>query len=400
MERNDSAPQKQGLEAAIDFARNRDIQGARAALGLEQPFTDDELMHALAFLHQGIQLLISQQPQAAVAPLREALPVVDASQDEDAKSVIRTLLHFAEGLDALMQGDAHRAAQLLNVSRAAAERTAFLIPEFEMLVYSSKALSQVALARAHLNGANRSAAEEALGNARQVHDSWLNKLDPTDPAHLPAFAEIYGTRLEVAMAFVQFDLMALDLEAIDKRLAMTRQDIAQLEGLLGQLPAGPIWALAGTYPAVIRSIETQHHSLRVILVEHRPFHREEVEALVAVNQQLFQARQTAQASGERGRGVCQMIAILEQLQRNLLVLGQTATRDFGRFSGPISLGSLILLMIVLHLTVRPSGLEALMYFFGGLILALIVGFGFGALRFQPLLKMFADALGERRGQKE
>ncbi len=87
--------------------------------------------------------------------------------------------------------------------------------------------------------------------------------------------------------------------------------------------------------------------------------------------------------------------IAGNLQQNLLQIGKTATQDFGRFNGVVSLSAFISLYLLAHFTLRPARYQGAPSFVGALILSLIVGFGYGALRFRPLLKLFADAMRER-----
>ena len=80
----------------------------------------------------------------------------------------------------------------------------------------------------------------------------------------------------------------------------------------------------------------------------------------------------------------------------MLRYGEAATQDFGRFSGIVSFASLVILILILYVTVKPSGYTGVLYYFGALIISLITGFGFGALKFKPLLKIFSDAINKKQ----
>jgi hypothetical protein len=300
----------------------------------------------------------------------------------------------------LFSGDAHRAAELLNVSTEAAERIAFFIPGFEIAALDFKAISLIAVARAQMNATNIAAAEEAFGAARNIYDELLNKLDPNNKQHAIAFAEVYGTRFEMAFSFITvMDIGAMDIGMFKKRLLSCKSDVEKLKRILCELPEGPISSMMSAYPITFVALEGICRSLEIVALERRPFAKEEAQTLVRVDEKLFRARQMAETMGDRSRAFLYQIDRLRKLQQNLLLAGKAASKDFGRFGGTVSLVALIALMVVLHLTVKPTGFEAILFFMGSLILSLIVGFGFGALKFQPLLKIFSDAMRENTNKK-
>ena len=85
----------------------------------------------------------------------------------------------------------------------------------------------------------------------------------------------------------------------------------------------------------------------------------------------------------------------------LLHIGQKAgKKDFGRFGGMVSLVGILVLHFAVHFTVQPTGLQAIWYFLGEVIVGLVVGFGYGALKFKPLLSLYADTIQAKSKRKE
>ena len=387
---------ERGLETALALVRKRDINGARIALGISEEFTDNQLIEALIALDKGIKLFRNQKHMAALEHFQMALPIVEASDDEEAKFIILILSKFAEGLSALFSGNAHSATELLNVSSEAIERISFFMPEFKIASFSYKAASLIAIARSHLNAGDITSAEKVFGEVRNVHDELLKQLDPGEDEHAPAFAEVYGTRLELTFLFIiMMDLPSFNISMWKKRLEISRSDVESLERFIDRVPKGQIQILLSQYPIIFSVLENLHGSIELATLKRRPFNKDEVKALVNVDTELFNSRQLIQKCGERGRGLLIQIDLLRRLQQNILQIGKAATQDFGRFSGLLSFASFILLIVIMHVTVRPTGYLGTIYYFGALILSLIVGFGYGALRFQPLLKIFADAMQKK-----
>lgn len=395
---NDKALTKErGIDSAISCAKVGDVRGARIAIGLSGNITDDEVIDALIELEKAFDLFRNQKHIEAHQYFQKTLPLLEASDDEEAKHMISTLSRFAEGLSALFSGNAHLATELLNVSSDAIEKISFFFPEFKIASFSYKAASLIALSRTYINAADITSAEKAIGEARNVHDELLKHLDPINNDHALAFSEVYGTRCEVAFSFIaSMDLPSLDLDKWKKRLENSKNDIELLKQFINKVPKGPIQNLLSQFPILFSAFEQLHQSLEIVTLKRRPFKKEEIKNLVNVDETLFRARQVILKCGERGRGLLFIIDQLTRLQQNMLRYGEAATQDFGRFSGIVSFVSLVILILILYVTVKPSGYTGVLYYFGALIISLITGFGFGALRFKPLLKIFSDAIKKKR----
>jgi hypothetical protein len=393
---NEPAVNEKGLNAAFDLAKNHDIDGARAALDVPDEFTDDQLVEALIGLDKGIDLYRNQKQIEALGCFKNAMPIVEASDDEEAKFVIPMLCRFAEGLSALFGGNAVLAGELLNIGSNDIERMSFFVPELKAASFSYKALSLIALARSHLNAADIPAAEKVFGEVREVHDELLKHLDPADDGDSIGFAEVYGTRLELVFLYIiGIDLPSLNLSKWKERLKISKSDKELLEQYIDKIPKGQIQTLLSLYPDIFSVLEDLQRSLEIATIKRRPFNKDEVNALVDVDKKLISARQLVQKSGKRGQGLLFQIDQLSRLQQNILLIAKAATQGFGRFSGLLSFASFVLLIVIMHFTVNPVGYAGTLYYFGALMLSLIVGFGFGALKFQPLLKLFSNALHEK-----
>jgi len=393
MSQPDAESQK-GLFLAFELAMINDIAGARKELGTLAQFTDDQLLEGLISLKKGLDLFNDQKQVEALEHLQAGLPLVMASDDDEAKLIVPVLSQFSEGIDALFRGDAHTAANLLNVSADTVDRIAFFMPNFKYLSLSMKAASLIAVARSYMNAADMEAAEKFFAEATEVHDELLTCLDKENADHLMGFGEVYGTRLEMSFTFIMsVDLPALDLDMWKKRLDMSVDDCSLLKQILDQMPRGRITSLLSQYPVIHEALRTLHDSLEAVILNQRVLTELEVKTLVNVDNSLFTSQQIAQKIGERGKGVLYQIKLMRRLQKNALEIGNTtASKDFGRYSGVVSGIAFIVLIIVMHLTVQPTGWNGLYYYLGGLLLALVVGFGYGALKFKPLLKIFSKAI--------
>lgn len=389
-----TAGNENDLQVALKLVRNSDIGGARATLGIPDQFTDNEILESMVALDKGMKLFVGQKPIDSLPYLQKALPVILASNNDEGKLIVPVFCQYAEGLTALFQGNAHAAVELLNVSSDSVEKISFFVPDFKIVSYSYKATSLIALARTHMNASDMPAAEKVFGQVRDVHDELLKCLDPDDDSHAMGFTEVYGTRVELVFQFIMMvDLPALDLTMWKRRLDMSRTDQESLRLNVERTPEGRIHSLASQYPLILAALSTLRDSLEIVIHRKRGFTKEEVMALAQVENDIYSVQQITRQLGERGQGILYQLDTLRRLQKNVLVMGKEFTKDFGRFSGFVSLGAYIILIILMYFTISPIGV---LHNFGALILALIVGFGYGALRFRPLLQLFSDAINKQR----
>ena len=381
------------IDSAINYAKSGNIESARLSIGLSAEDNDEIVLNTLMSIEKALYLFRNQKHLEAHEYFKKALPVIEKCSDSASKQIIITMSKFSEGLVALYNGDAHLATKLFSVSSSDIEKICFLIPEFELSALSYKAASLIALARAHINAADISTAEKILGRVRNIYDEYLNNLDPMEDKHAIGFAEVYGLRCEIAFQFiVLIDLPSLDLDNWDNRLKNIENDIKLLKKYIHKIPDGPIWCLINQYPSVYSIFKRLNKSLKIITYERRPFKKEEIENLVKIDEELFNSKQEILKSGNRGKGLIFIIDQLLRLHNNLLKLGKSATRDFGKFSSVIAFIFLSILVIIIHLTIKPSGFYGVLCFFLAFIISLVSGFGFGALRFIPLIKLFSDAI--------
>jgi hypothetical protein len=382
------------FSAALSALRGGEPGPARVFLDLPESTDDATITNTMINLAQAFELLSGPEPIAAHDRLGHAMEVLQQSGNAPFKTFVGLLANFVHGLNLLRSGDAHGALRFLTFSAQEIDHLKFYLPELATMALSIQATGHLAAARIHLSTGNIALAEQCLGRARAVYDEMLAGLDPANRGNAIAFAEIFGTRIEVGILFIGEDLRAMDVTALGHRLASMQGDAAQVSPWLDRLQAGPIAKVLQSYVLLVSVYAAFHRTLEALLVHRRPLTRDEVESLIGAGERIMDARKLAQEAADRGQAILYTIDQLARQQRNLLQWGRTATQDFGRFSGPVSLGALIVLILVVHFTAQPTGSAALLSFFGCMIAALVAGFGYGALRFKPLLKLFSDAISQ------
>jgi len=388
---------KISLFKAIDFAKIGDTQNVRNTLGItDKSVSDSDIVQSLMSFEKGYNLLLSGHHTKAFEPLRNSLPILKKSSDSDAQFIIELLADFSEGIARLFSGDATGAYDLLNFSADSFERVSFFFPDFKKVALSTKAAAHIALARRYLGIGNVEKAESLSGAIQQIYSDLIVTLDENDEKDRMFFAEANGIQLEFANMMATFDLSVINFNAAEKRLKAGETLYKNLIALLPKLKDSPI-KLVLQIDCYIYSALNKIIRIGKKIIEEKAFLQEtEIIELQEIDSSMFASRSLAHKAQDRGQGYIFTINQLSRFQERLLIIGRIQKKDFLNISGPITLLSFIILLFAVHLTIHPSGYETILYFFGELILSLIVGFGYGALKFIPLIKLFAKAIENKK----
>lgn len=388
------------VDEALELLKRGDTTNARLKLSIPASVTDNDFVQGMVALEKGAELFKQGRQPEAKDYFQKALPMINNSIDEEAKVLVRWLLSISEGISRLLCGDAHGALPFFEFSNDVLERISFFIPDFKKIAFSSKAMVYISLARANLNAGEIATAETWAGKAYDQYAQLLTLLDPKHEEDIPAFVEIYGTRLESVVTFARFDLEALDLDNLEKRLTAVRDDSSKLREFIEKSSAGPIQNVAKVL-LILYSIMKDLHSLEKDIVFSRlPINKNRIEKFQSTAQQLFEVEEIAKKTGERGKASLYTISQLKRIRQNLLVAGKIGKEDFGRYAGVISFFCFLAIMIIVNILIKPSGITALAYSLGALIMSLIAGFGYGAIRFKPLLKLYAETLKPKSDKED
>ena len=381
------------LLKAVDFVKMGDTKSARNILGIkDKNISDSDIVDSLMSFQKGYKYLLSGHHSKAFKPLRKSLPMINNSTDSEAQFITALLADFSEGISRLFSGDAVGAYNLLNFSAESFERVSFFLPDFAKAALSTKAAANVAIAKRYLSIGDIGAAESLSGAIQQIYSELIAKLDEGDENDLIFFVESNAVQIEFVYMMATFDLSVINFDIAEKRLISGEKLYSDLIQLLPKLKNTP-FKLVVEIDCTLYSAVKKIVKLGKKVIDEKAFLQEaEIAELREIDYSLFNARALAHKAQDRGKGYLFTINQLSRFQERLLILGKIRKRDFINISGPISLISFIILLFSVHLTIHPSGYEAIPYFIGELIVSLIVGFGYGALRFIPLIRLFTKAI--------
>lgn len=366
-----------------------DLKSSYKILGItDKEIQEREFINCMMKFEQGINLLRSGNHSKSVEPLSKAMSLIKITNDEEAKFIVSTLINFAKGITKLLKGDTHEAAKLLKLSSDSIQRLNFFLPGLEKTLLSFKAASEAAIARTYINIGDLDAVESIFGEVIQIHDELLSKLDEKNDKDFPFFNEVFGTRIEFSLLFMRIDLEALDFDSLNRRIEFTKENLNKLEKFIDKVPDSPIKTATEIIQILFHVFESYSRIGKNIIQERLPLKESEIKELLTADKNIFEAQQKANKAGDRGKMFLYTINQLKRLNDNYFVIGKVEKRDFGRMSGIIALTALVLQLFIIHLTIKPSGNIALLFFFGEIIVSLIAGYGYEAIKFKPLLNLY------------
>lgn len=380
---------------SLRLLKKGDFEGGYKALGVsERDMSQDEFLYRMRKFEEGVDLFMSGQNARSVEPMREAIPLVEVTNDKEARFLLPTLANFAEGASLLFKGDAHGAVELLSLSAEEVKKISFFIPGMEKLLLSFEAAAEVAVAKTFINTGDIARAEISFGKVYERHKVLLSKLQKGDPKDVLGFVEVYATRLENSLLLMRLDIEVLDFESLEQRVEFSKPDSLELGSFLCESPDSPVKDAAEILNILFGVFEVFSRIGKRVVSEREPLDESSMRELMSIDDNLFEAKQKANNAGDRGVMFLYTINQLWRLKKNFLNMGKVQKRDFGRLSGLIALVALIIQMVVTNMTINLDGYLAIFVFFGSLVVSLIAGFGFEALRFRPLLVLYGEAVGK------
>jgi hypothetical protein len=187
-------------------------------------------------------------------------------------------------------------------------------------------------------------------------------------------------------------LLLLQFEECKQHLTTCADSVKEIQSYLPHLQDGPprriVAAMLLVYDALQRTVAIAEKSLQ----KSTPFNPADLTALADSRRDLFLARQHAIRAGEQGQG---LITTIDQINAYSFTLSTLRAPRFEQWlpvSGAASFFTFLLLIVVVRYVIEPPGLLWFAYFLGCLLVALITGFGYGALRFVPLLAKYKEVL--------
>jgi hypothetical protein len=381
------------VDVAIEFARRGNLEAARQALQVQPTdITDREFEAGLSALWGAVELFKKERAADAAPQFETARKLVNCVGLQDTRVVLFVAGTISTSLHLFRQGDVHGAIRLFETLTQFADDTKFRFPELALMGLLAKAMMHVALARTEMANIAYPAAEAQASQAKSVYRECLELARSLQMDLATLEAEVHAISVEFSIAFASPQLLTLQFDDAERHILGAQESARTTRTLINKVPAEHA-------KKILTCICDIHETLKVIIPISRRLIREQdlptadmLKKIEGCVDRLFTVRQEALAAGPQG---VLLKGNAEQLRRyveNLLPLAKPRREKVVPIAGLVAGGALIVLLAVVFLIIRPEGGYALALFFGCMIMSLIIGFGYGALKFIPLLKLYKDTM--------
>jgi hypothetical protein len=381
------------IEQAIELATKGDFNEAKEHLDFPlKAIGDGDYLQFLMELDQGVKQFIRGNHSEANGHFKTILPLLELSEDPELKFVLYSIARFSEGMEKLIKGDAHGAIDHLEISSEAFKKLSYLFPAFVKDAHAAKAITLITIGRSHFHGGDLANTHLYFGKADAEHAELLKLLEQGNKNDSGYFSNIYASNIEKAMLFGFMELQAFEVQALRQRLNSVKQDVKGLLVVAKELDQPPLTNLFQAYVNTINIYEELANIEEEVFFKRQPLSGRSLKKMDSTFSLLIQNTDLIHKSGERGRGLQQINEQLKKIHIGLLEIGKVRVNDFGKFGGLISSLLFLVTVVGIQIFIKPIGFMGLVYTLGAMVISLIGGFGFGALKFIPLLKLYANAI--------
>ena len=374
------------ISQSIELFKQSKIDDARSLLNIpESKLNLTDFISQITDIDTGFKLLSKHRIIEAATHFERGYNLIELSSDSEAKFVITLLIEFAYGIQHLHNGNPYDALHTFEKISTTAKEMSFLDSNLERFALSSKAAACIALSKIYMGTGNYDEVRRWQSEAEIVYEELYELLDEKDSNDIVYFIEIFSFKIEVATFWIYANLQILNIDEV-KRIICSRSDTFTKfkKYIQQQQQTREIDNMAH----VIKDIYNCYIELSSVfedtIYKQKMMTKENVAKLKSITQSISEIKELLSKCGQRGLNFSWFIKNLEDLTKNILTLNYKYRKNFGTLSGLITGTAFIIIVLILkllfNLELNNTNLISILFF------SLIVGFGYGALRFLPLIK--------------
>ena len=372
------------ISQSIELYKQKKITEARLLLNIpDSKLNLKDFVSQITDIDTGFKLLSKHRIIEAAIHFKKGYNLIELSSDSEAKFVITLLIEYAYGIQALHNGNPYDALHTFEKISTTARELSFLDSTLERFALSSKAAACIALSKIYMGSGNYDEVRRWQSEAEIVYEELHELLDDKNPNDNGYFIEIYSFKIEVATFWIYANLQILNIEEV-KRIICSRSDTFTRFKKYIQQQTREIDNMA----LVIKDIFNCYIELSTVfedtIYKQKMMTKENVTRLKSITKSISEIKELLSKCGQRGLNFSWFIKNLEDLSQNILTLNYKYKKNFGTLSGLITGTAFIIIVFILkllfNLEINNTNLISI------LIFSLIIGFGYGALRFLPLIK--------------
>jgi hypothetical protein len=388
------------IDEALGSARQEAFDASMQRLGI-----DPAKMPRAVFSDQ-VKALDRALNQVARGKLLQAAPdftlcspLIDAVGLPAVCDFLAILRDLASGFALRLTGDATGALRFFDSAMARADRLRFIYSEIDVLYMQGKIGGNLARLTIAFSQGEIDKAETFAGNVQEIYGELEQAMGAAGSVAPSALVETLIPVIEAAVTFAELDTNSLDYGSAQRRLKAASDAVGRVSATLPSLPkdvnANYVAATLSVFQAMERLVGTA-----VSVVGNRePVSGDALRGIDQIYDLLFEAQRNANLAGPPGAMLLQMIRRLRRFADNLTAIVRPQAGIATRFAGPLFGLSLLVLMGAEYVLIKPNAVIWPLMMLGDLVAALIIAFSYGALKFIPLLNLYANVAGKARQAK-
>lgn len=380
------------LGKSLDLFNDGKIQESKQTFGISNSLMSvDEFITHFTSIDTGLKLISKHRIIEAIPHLETGKKLIEISNDAEAKFVISILIEFGHGLKHLHSGDPYLAHQIFERVSAASKKMSVFDIYIKRFALSAEAASCIALSRIYMSSGNIDEVKRWQSEAEFVYEEYKEILNDDEPDDIPAFIEIYSYQIEIACFWIYMDLQVVDFENVNRVINSSQNNYLKLKTLIESQDIKNVdkisIALMNVYECFIEISQIYED----IVYKQKRINKIAILNLKSTTSKLYETKELLLKCGLRGQGLIWFVKQMESLTNNLMKINYSFKKDFGLHSGLITGLSFIIISLFMKIFLNVTDFT-LAHFGCIFLLSLIIGFGIGAIKFVPLIKIYNDTL--------
>lgn len=381
------------VNEATELIRQGKIKDAKVRLSVpDVALEDQDFCNQLIELEHGFRLWRSQRHGEAAPHFAQATKLISVIVNHETKAILQFISSTSHGIFALNTGDTTTALKNLEAANSYVKPLTVNHPDFILLSWGVQSAAYASLAQFHASRGEFGNVEKIYGRISVLYSDIKGYLERHEIKEPEPYAEIYGVLLEFHLVISYHEIMLLNFQNAKMRLNSAKNDATKFREYLEKLGDNAFKTVCESisilYDIFIILCDASEH----LMEQKNEPTKELIASLENLPDMFFQAKDAALKSGPRAENLVNYIRNLQIYSDGITRMAKPRKKPAIEIGSIIFLLSFIILVTFTQYVIQPSDSTMIIYLVSIFFVSLIGGFGYGALRFLPLLNQYQKLL--------
>ncbi|MGP8291541.1 hypothetical protein ACT3OH_14845, partial [Vreelandella zhanjiangensis] len=349
-------------------------------------FSNDEFKEKMLSFKKGYDLMTAGFYQDAVFFMEESSKLIGLIKDEEFEQILISFLSFCKGIVLLWEGDNFRAEEEITKAKEKLKGVILSTPSLEIDFFNMEAAVSTIKAKKALSIGNFNDFEKFSGEARGYYKRIINAMQLTGIENKKTLAVVYGSEIESCLAITRSFVDKFEFEKALSNLSKYKEDFHKLSQCKENIGDESLSRVLNVLCLIFMIYERLLICLVKFYVENKKIEVKDFTSLRSIEGLCMDARNEANLAGSRCQSFLYVIEQLERVSVSVRSLQSITKKDLGKASGGIALLVFVFLSLFIKFFVFKDEAYPSNFLLLQVVFSLIVGFGYGAIKFLPILK--------------